>query len=517
MDVNEAFDSTAKVLFGEGIGDLKSFEGYLKEMMMPYMRKKSFISGKEVTISNILYPEDAKFISQDEMGGLKFPPLNVNEIKDIDSLFRAVEERTVYCGNKVFGKNYEVKDVDNCVNSSGILYSHNVHNVKHGAYLSYVREAECVFGLGPFPHVKFSMRSCEGIDATRCFETYYTSKTSDSYYTFNCIGCQNIMFSFNQRSKRNVIGNLELPPDRFEKLKRKLLSEMADELKRKKRLFSIADIAFYGRDKADILAEQVAYDSPVPKKVEDAFRATTKLVLGQEHKDIKKFGPWLSKRIIGVKKVKGAFGNPTFKQIGLPVIREIPADRLVTLKEGEKCGEMKMELREGEGLAIADILQRVSKFAYFTVEFVDGQNQNCVDTPAVFAGSDVYKIWDTTKSKNSAYSSGVIQSEFVFGGYLRILDSQFCINSYDSTNVKRSFETDGVFFSQGAYLCHNCENIDEGILCFNAKNLRYAVGNCELKKPEYDRIKKMLLDYLNGELGKTNEINASIFSIPKGT
>ncbi len=515
MDVNEAFNSTSKILFGEEIGGLKGFETYLKEMMMPYMMRRSFISGKEVAISNILYPNDAKFISQDEMDLLKFPPLNVNEIKDIDSLFRAVSERTVYCGNKVFGQNYNVKDVDNCVNSSNILYAHNVHNVKYGAYLSYVREAENVFGLGPFPHCKFSMRSCEGIDATRCFETYYTSKTSDSYYTFNCIGCQNIMFSFNQRSKRNMIGNVELPADRFAKLKKKLLAEMAEELRRKKRLFSIADIAFYGRERSAIPAEQIAYDSPVPRKVEEAFRSATKIVLGQEHKDIKKFGPWLSKNILGVKKVKGAFGNPTFK-VDLPVVRDIPADRLVTLKESEECAKMKMEIGENEELTLGEALKRASKFAYFTVEFVDGQNQNCVDTPAVFAGSDVYKIWDTTKSKNSAYSSGVIQSEFAFGGYLRILDSQFVINCYDSTNVKRSFETDGVFFSQGAYLCHNCENIDEGILCFNAKNLKHAIGNCQVGEENYLRVKKILLDYLNRELARTNGTGVSIFNVPKG-
>ncbi|MFH1470189.1 MAG: hypothetical protein ABIF01_00410, partial [Candidatus Micrarchaeota archaeon] len=227
MDINEAFKSTSKILFGEEVGDLGDFEGYFKEMMMPYMMKKSFISGRDVVISNALYPDDAKFISQDEVGKLESLPLNVNEIKDIDSLFQAVSERVVYCGNKVFGKNQNIREVDNCVNSSDVFFSHNVHNVKYGAYLSTVREAECVFGLGPFPHVKFSMRSCEGIDATRCFETYYTSKTSDSYYTFNCIGCSNIMFSFNQRSKRNMIGNLELPQERFAKLKKKLLAEIA--------------------------------------------------------------------------------------------------------------------------------------------------------------------------------------------------------------------------------------------------------------------------------------------------
>ena len=36
MDLQTAFDSTCRVLFGSGIGKLHDFEPYLKEMMMPF-------------------------------------------------------------------------------------------------------------------------------------------------------------------------------------------------------------------------------------------------------------------------------------------------------------------------------------------------------------------------------------------------------------------------------------------------------------------------------------------------
>jgi hypothetical protein len=511
--VNKAWKTACHVLFGEEIGELGEFAPYLSEMMTPYAMKKSCVSGKDVMVSLPYYPQDAKFISQEEMGQLKFAPLNTNEIKDIDSLICAVSERSVYCGNKVFGRNQNISSVDNCVDCFGVENSHNVHNVKYGAYLAYVRSAEYVFGMGPHPQCNFAMRSCDGIDVNRVFETFYCGTVSDAHYAFNCTGCTNIMFSFNLRSKRNCIGNLELPQDRFAALKKKLLAEMADELRRKKRIFSIADLAYIGRDRKNIPEEKVAFDGAVPKKVEDGFEATTRIVLGHEHRGIKGYGQWLAKRAMKIRKVHGAFGKPTYKLEELPLIREVPADRLIALSERDECAKKHIEMAQHEQPTLGEIVKRASKCAYFCAEFSDGQSQNCVDTPAVFGGSNIYKVWDTTKSKNSAYSTGVIQSEHIFGGYLRMLNSQFCINCFDSTDVKRCFEVDSSYSSADSYFCHNCENIENSMFCFNAKGLRYAIGNTEVGKEEFLRVKKILLEYVNRELEGKKSLRLDIFSI----
>jgi hypothetical protein len=335
------------------------------------------------------------------------------------------------------------------------------------------------------------------------------------YYSFNCISCSNCIFAFNLRSKRNVIGNLELPKDEYARLKKKLVAEMADELRRKKRLFSIADIAFYGRNRKDVPAEQIAYDSPVPKKVEEAWDSTNRILFGKEHGGIKRFAPWLLHRAMTVKKVKGAKGSPTYRVDGLPIIREVPSDRLVTLQEGFEAAKKPIAINPGEDLELQELLARVAKVALFSVEFVDGQNDNCVDTPTIFTGSHVYKLWDTTNSKYSAYSTGVIESEHIFGGYLRLLRSQFCINCYDPTHLKGCFEVDNSYSSRDCYFCHNIENCSDCLFCFNVKSLQYAVGNVVVGKEQYARIKKIVIDHINKELDGKCGLEEDIFNFAR--
>jgi hypothetical protein len=513
VEVEKAFKSVCRVLFGREIGDLSNFEPYLLEMMFPYRTVKSAVSGKDVMVSLSLYPHDAKFISQDEIEKAKFAPLNINEIKDVDSLFEAVYEREIYCGNRLFGKNSNVQKVDNCVDCVDVHFGHNVFNVKYGAYLSYLRESENVFGVSAFPGSNIAMRCCDGVGLNRCFECYYSTKLADTYYAFNCIGCANCMFAFGLRGKRYLIGNLQLEKGKYLELREKLVAEMAEELAKNKRLFSIVDLAENEKERGNREEEIIMPDAPVPARVEEAFENASNVVLGKKLAPLKKYGEWLLHNALKTKKVKGAFGKPVYKVVGLPIIERVPARRLVGLSEIGKAAESKIALGEGEKPGLREITERVSKIALFCEEFVDGQNEKCVDTMSIFTGAHTYKLWDVTNSSYAAYSSGVINSQYVFGGYLRILNSEFCINCYDSTNLKRCFEVDGSYSTRDSYLCHDCENISDCILCFNSKNLKYAVGNTEVGKDEYSRVKKMLLDGITGELEKNGKTDIGIFSL----
>jgi hypothetical protein len=80
-ELNKAWKATCKVLFGEEIGELKDYEEWLKEDMVPITRAKSSISGKEVILGRGDYCKDANFISLDEVGLRKVEPLTINEIK----------------------------------------------------------------------------------------------------------------------------------------------------------------------------------------------------------------------------------------------------------------------------------------------------------------------------------------------------------------------------------------------------------------------------------------------------
>ncbi|MFA6908218.1 MAG: hypothetical protein WC263_05320, partial [Candidatus Micrarchaeia archaeon] len=61
--------------------------------------------------------------------------------------------------------------------------------------------------------------------------------------------------------------------------------------------------------------------------------------------------------------------------------------------------------------------------------------------------------------------------------------------------------------------CHNCENVEEGILCFNLKGARYAILNQPVTKEGYMRVKRMLLSYINGELERKGGLERSIFAL----
>jgi hypothetical protein len=496
MDLNQAFKSTCKVLFGQELGELSEFEPYLKEMMLPFQTAKSYISGKEVLLSSPLYPKDAKFISQEEMEKVGPRQFNINEIKDIDSLLEAANEQRIFCGNKIFGKCDNVEKVDNCVDCSNLYYAHNTLRLRNSAYTTYQRESEFIFGVSGFPNSKYVMRSLEGIGLTRCFETYYATNLSDCYFAFNCSGCSECIFAFNLRSKRYAIGNLELEKSGYLQLKEKLIGEMAEKLKKDKRLFSMPEISFHGKTRE--VEEKKIPESPVPKKIEEAFESTTKVILGKERKSIKKYKDWLKRRTFNIVKVAGKLGDPAYRVKSLPIVKDINPERLASLKDALESSSYHAEV--SSDTTLSSLFDWAAKNAYFSMEFIDGFHENTFDTPSVFSSTNIYDLWDTTNAKNAAYSTAAVHSEYVFGGYLRVLHSQFCINCYDVFNCKACFEVDCSNYVYNSYFCHNCENVDNGIFCFNVKSKRYAVLNEEVGREEFMRIKKILLEYLNKQL-----------------
>ena len=102
--VNTAWKDTCRVLLGEEIGELNEYKDWLQDYAGVPRKEKSTISEKQVTFSIDEYCKDAKFISFDELDFYKkFEPLNINEIKDVDSIVEALQERFYYTGNITLG------------------------------------------------------------------------------------------------------------------------------------------------------------------------------------------------------------------------------------------------------------------------------------------------------------------------------------------------------------------------------------------------------------------------------
>jgi hypothetical protein len=514
--LNEAFKKTSKILFKQEIGELRDFEEYFRETMFPVDMRKSFISGKAVMTTQY-YPKDARIVSQDELGQVEFAPVDVNRIKDIDSLLEAVGENVIFSGNRRFGKNSGIERCDSVTDCVNNYEGYGNWKVKNAAYASLHRESEYTFGVSGYPGAKFCIRGLWGMNSSRCFESYYTNFCNDCYFSYNNSGCDEMLFSFNQRNKRHVIGNLGLEKEKYLGLKWKLVGEMAQALSRKKKMVSIMDIPrVYGglKDKKAEYHEPAERRSKKAEKINRAFAAATRVVLGHELGPITDYEGWLLGNSIVVEAVEGAMGGETYKPDSVPMLKDTPVGRLVGGEEALELGREKKISLKGEGLE--SVLGEVAEIAYYTHEFKVGECADNFDNPIAYGSVDIYRVFDATHSKHCGCTfTPTRNSEYVFGGKIRLLQAKFCINCYEPTELTNCLETDASNSSTGCYFCHNVENCNDCIFCFNVKGKRYAVGNTEVGREEFLRVKKILLDYVVGELEEKKKCGLGIFNIKK--
>ena len=245
MEVNGIWNETCKILLGQEIGDVNDYSGYLQKFIPAMKIKKSAISSTEIAVCEE-YDTHAKFISGNEIDayGKKMDGknLDINQIKDIDSIVEAIRERAHYAGNIRLGKSEDAEFSNRLIDSTLVYKSSDVFYSMDIGYSHLVRYSEYIFGSMCNSKTRFGIRNFETFEHARLMETVRTYHSSDCYYTSNLEGCQNCMFSFNLRNRRNCIGNIPLAFDRYNSLKAKLIEDISDTLKTKKELPAVVEI-----------------------------------------------------------------------------------------------------------------------------------------------------------------------------------------------------------------------------------------------------------------------------------
>lgn len=244
--LSRAWDETCQILLGGELGDIKQYEKYLMKYVEEVSFRKSEISKKRVTTSSPSFCKSAKFISMEEQAKydeiFKNTKLDINEIKDIDSILSAVGEKFFYGGNLISGNSANFEDCDSCANSCYLFHCNELYDCKFMAYSSVLRFCENCFGSSGGGETKFTINCYEVYQQNRCMENFRCYTCNDCFYCATLEQCNNCLFSFNQKNKVNVIGNLQLEKTKFFDLKKKLLTEMREELKSKKEIISILEL-----------------------------------------------------------------------------------------------------------------------------------------------------------------------------------------------------------------------------------------------------------------------------------
>ncbi len=521
--LNKAWKNTTRVILGGELGELKDYEEWLSEYAETSRVENSALDGGDVHLGIKEYSRGAKFISFDQVDlRKKFEPLSINEVKDIDSIVEALEERFYYTGSVVLGNSKFVEASSNVVDSSYVYGSVVVSDSKYAAYSDTLKLQEYTFGVYGDAESGYIIKCIEGYRNRRNFECHCTYLSSDCYYSANLQNCSESMFSFGAQSKTHMVGNLELPRERYREVKSKILAEIVEILKKEKRIFSLYDILEKSCGFSPEISLKPSADGKVGNMgaVEKAFSATTSLVLGKELGEIDNYAKLLEKHARNAEVI--ALKSPlTGKRVLMAgyfsrfaKAHEIKA-RVVREDEVRKVGESKLKLA-GSLSADPEVLSgALHPIAYIAFETTAGANANMIECAVVTNSADCYRGTAYVFAKKCGYSFWPRHSENMFGA-CATWNSAFCINTYYSQGLTRSFEADSCENSGDLYFSHNCENVHEGMFCFNVKNLNHAIGNARIAPEGYFKIKKSLLEQIAGEIEKNKDFKWDIYNVGCG-
>jgi hypothetical protein len=524
--LDRAWKSTTRAVLGQEIGELKYFGAWLREYVESPRFEKSALSGKKVSLSFHDYCNGAEFIALDEVDfGRKFGQLNINEIKDIDSLVAAVQERMRYTGNVILGNSHFVEDSSNVTDSSFIYDTIVSTDSKYLAYCDKVKESEYEFGCYGFGESGHAIKCTEGLKSRRCFESHVIFHSSDCYYSSALRNCSEALFCFGAQNKSHIIGNLSLPKERYLGLKAKLLAEMAEKLKKDKRLFSVLEILEKaGKDGTAPAAATEKAEGFDKKVVEKAFSSTSGLLLGKQLSGIDSYSRFLGKHIPQDAAVRSAVsGKRILAASYLARLFSHYDIRKRIVDENEIIGIGGRAISDGDADKLSldsDRLARIlAPIAFTCFDTRQGSNRNTMAASMLWDSESCYVGTGYVYSRKSAFDFWAKQSEHVFGSAGAWLSS-FCMKTYYSKQLTRALECDSCESSSDIYYSHNCENVHDSMFCFNVKNLRNAIGNAPLAAEKYKAVKASLVAQLAEELERKKDLKWDIYNVgcpaPKG-
>ena len=517
-ELDRQWRATCRAVLGGEIGPLDEYSEWLSGLNDPLAIRKSSSSGKPVVMTGENYCKGARVLDLSEANFMqKFEPLSINEIKDIDSLLEAVNERAAYCGNIVIGNSKFAESSSEVSDSFYVYRSVRISGCKNVAHSQWMRLSENIFGTNEGGESSFCIRCGIVYRNSRSFELWIGGNTSDSYYSYGLEDCKDCMFCFNLIGRSNSIGNLQLSRDKYSGLKTKLLSELRAELNENRRLPSLIELV--SQEKPDHAQARAICDGLSESardrdksRLEQAFTEASSLVLGAPLKGIDNYAQWLSRYTIVTRDSKSVLGGARLQASDYPVMKELPSNRLVTQEEALVLGEkLKSPQKLAEAPSLSNAANILSPIAYFPPERRLGTYKNLVACQWGSDSTDCYRTCVASHDKCCGYNAWPRNSEHIFGGGI-IFHSEFCFKCFDGVQLKRCFEVDSGRSCSDTWFSHNVEGMQNAILCFNTKSKRYAVGNAEVGREAFSRVKAVVQDYVLSELGKRKDCPLSIFN-----
>jgi hypothetical protein len=511
------FAAVCRMLLGKEVGGLRQYEGWLMPKYEKLEAAKSSLSGRSMFHPSGIYPKNSSWIAHEEVDFTKsFPPLGINEMKDIDSVAEAVRERVVYCGGAVLGNSGFVAQSTNITDSYYLFHCSRIAFSKYIAYGVFGSLSEDMYGCYSFGTSSHCIGGAGQVYSHRCMEISASDYCSDCYYSHHLSNCQDCMFSFHLKGKRNCIGNAQLEKEKYQKIRASLLEQMRSELESKGKLPTLLELFFGSLGKPlsinGLPQSEPQGQQPAPAWAESAFSKVTRTVLGKELSGIDQYGKWLWRHVRAMEPGRTVGGA----DIMVPHYADFefaPRERLLDEKEANWFGQnVSIGKEKAEKLDFASVPKSIGGIACLCPQWLVGQNGGLSQTPISIGSQNMHRSVIPMESKVGAYSFLQRNSDNAFGCNI-IRNSSMCIKCFDSAKLNRCFEVDTSDNCADSYFLHNCENVRDSMFCFNVKNMANAIGNAQLPLEQYKQVKSALLGQMTDELQRTKKLHLDIFNI----
>ncbi|MFH1393393.1 MAG: hypothetical protein ABII71_03845 [Candidatus Micrarchaeota archaeon] len=248
--------------------------------------------------------------------------------------------------------------------------------------------------------------------------------------------------------------------------------------------------------------------------IENAFQRTTKILFGSALANLEQYKEWLLENVEPTLETKSIINGEAIYAPSSPFFSDI-LHNMVTLDESLKLGKNSISEQQAGELTISNASEILGRLRSVSPDVIFDRNTEITRCAAYMGSHYCIDSSYVGFSKYLAYCFWPRESERVFGSVL-LFSSSFCINCYYSTNLSRCFELDSCDNCSDCYFCHNCENLRDCMFCFNIKGKKHAIGNVEIGRGEYERIRKLLLADICSRLEKTKKLGKNIYNISEG-
>ena len=248
------------------------------------------------------------------------------------------------------------------------------------------------------------------------------------------------------------------------------------------------------------------------RDAEESFAKVAELLLGRQLSPLIAYVKWLEQGLPAhvVEKKSRISGKPAFT-VSLPFYNRM-GNNIATLEEALALGEKSLTGAEVEKLSLANAGQVLSKISTTSQNVVFGENFDVLDSACYGPVQHCYRLAFSWWSKYCSCSYWVRTSEHMYG-CSDCDDCSFCMKCRQSSKLQRCFEMDSCSNCSDCHFCHDCESLTDCMFCFNARNMRYAIGNVQYSREEYMKAKAMLQQGIGTKLEKDKKLEMSIYNI----